>query len=108
MTAEHDLLVERVRAALAGRDVREVRMFGGLAFMVGGALAVSVGGDGGLLVRIDPARRDELLARPGARPAAMKYGRLMGEGWVQVGPEGLATDADLRSWLDVGESARPA
>ncbi|MBC9225558.1 hypothetical protein GL325_04400 [Aeromicrobium sp. 636] len=102
-----EVLVRRIRRALAGRRTREVSMFGGLSFMVDGALAVSAGGEGGLLVRIDPGRRDELTARPGARPAAMRNGREMGERWLQVDPIGLGEDADLRFWIDVGLAARP-
>ena len=95
-------LADRVRSALAGRaPVREVRMFGGLAFMVDERMVVCVRSDRDLLVRADPERADELLARPGARPAEMGAGRSMGRSWTSVGQEALATDEDLRSWIDV-------
>ena len=68
-------LVERVRAALTGRPpVREVRMFGGLAFMVDDRMVVRVRRDGDLLVRAAPERADELLALEGAGPAEMGAG----------------------------------
>lgn len=108
MPEPREEVADRIRSALAGRDVREVRMFGGLSFMVDGSLIVSASRDGGLLVRVDPARRDDLLARPGARPAAMKNGREMGDGWLQVGAAGVDSDAAVRFWLQVGEAARPS
>ncbi|WP_298460150.1 TfoX/Sxy family protein [uncultured Cellulomonas sp.] len=95
-------LAERVRAALPpGHAVREVAMFGGRAFMVDDAMVVSVGKDGDLLVRIDPARHEQLTARPGARPAVMGVDRPMGPGWITVAPSALDTDEELTSWLDV-------
>lgn len=108
MTAERDALAERVRVALPhGRPRREVPMFGGLSFMVDDALVVAARGDGGLLVRTDPARHDELLDVPGAGPAVMGTDRPMGPRWISVVPDGLITDAQLTFWLDVGlEAAR--
>ncbi len=94
-------LADRVRDALAHeQDVREVRMFGGLAFMVDGRMVacVSVGG-GALLVRVSPGRDAEYLRRAGARRAEMGAGRSMGEGWIAVDDEALAEDRDLRSWI---------
>ena len=71
-------LAGRVRQALAGRQpVREVRMFGGLAFMLDEQMLVCVRSDGELLVRAAAARADELLARAGAHPAEMGAGRPM-------------------------------
>ncbi|MGY1815763.1 TfoX/Sxy family protein [Blastococcus sp. SYSU D00820] len=105
----HDaVLADRVRAALAGEDdVREVRMFGGLAFMVRGEMVtcVSVGG-GALLVRVSPDRDAEYLARPGAGRAEMGRGRSMGEGWIAVDEEAVAEDGGLRSWLDAALERR--
>jgi TfoX/Sxy family transcriptional regulator of competence genes len=93
---------DRIRTALAGTSpVREVTMFGGLAFMVNDAMVACVRGDGGLLVRADPARADELLEREGARHAEMGSGRRMGEGWITVDDEVVATDDGLGFWLDV-------
>ncbi len=72
MTAERDALADRVRAALPhDRPVREVSMFGGLSFMVDESMVVAARSNGDLLVRIEPARNDELLKVPGANPAIM-------------------------------------
>lgn len=103
MTAERDALAERVRAALPDdRRVREVSMFGGLAFMVEDSMVVAAGRDGDLLVRIDPARSDELLNVPGARSAVMGADRPMGPGWITVSHAGLTTETQLAFWIQVG------
>lgn len=91
-------LVDRIRVALTGRDVREVPMFGGISFMVDGRLLVSSRRAGDLLVRIDLARREQLLARPGVSPAEMGSGRRMGDAWVVVAAEHLDGD-HLAEWL---------
>ena len=99
--AEHAPLVDRVRAALTGEpSTREVPMFGGVSFMVNDKMVVAVHHDGDLLVRVDPARHSELLARPGARPAEMGAGRTMGKGWIGVAAAQLATDHDVSVWVD--------
>ncbi len=103
MTAEQKALADRVRAALPqGHSTREVSMFGGLSFMVDGSMVVAAGPDGDLLVRIDPTRSDELLTRPGAKPAVMGAARPMGPGWIRVSHDGLATDEQLAFWTGVG------
>ena len=103
MTAEREALADRVWAALPNdRPVREVSMFGGLSFMVDDSMVVAVGRDGDLLVRIDPARNDELLTVPGAKPAVMGADRPMGPGWITVSPDGLTTDTQLAFWIQVG------
>lgn len=95
-------LVDRVRTALPqDREVREVAMFGGIAIMLDGAMVVSAGKDGDLLVRIDPDDHDRLVARPGAQPAVMKRGREMGPGWISVSADAIATDEQLATWLQV-------
>ncbi|WP_188037275.1 TfoX/Sxy family protein [Actinotalea sp. JY-7885] len=95
-------LAERIRGALAAHaPVREVRMFGGLAFMVDERMLVCARGDSDLLVRSDPARAAELLALPGARPAEMGAGGSMGHGWISVAQDALEDDEDLARWLGV-------
>ena len=95
-------LIDRVREALApSPPVREVRMFGGVAFMVREQMVVWVGGDGGLLVRADPEQADALLTVRGARSAEMGAGRAMSKGWISVGEVGIATDDDLDFWIGV-------
>ena len=102
MASSDSGLVDRVRRALAAcRPLREVRMFGGLSFMVAERMVVCVRGDGDLLVRADPERADELLGLEGARPAEMGAGRQMSRNWISVGPRALATDDDLRFCIGV-------
>lgn len=94
-------LAERVRHALSARSPREVKMFGGLAFMVDDRMVVCVSGGGGaLLARVEPEREPELLTRPGAKRAEMGKGRSMGEGWITICEDALDSDEDLRFWLD--------
>ncbi len=93
-------LADRVRVAVSGRAVEEKRMFGTLAFMVDGRLLVCAWGEGDLLVRIDPDRHDELIARPGAAQAFMGPGRSMGPSWLSVAADAVADDAALSFWID--------
>jgi len=95
-------LADRVRGALpGGEDVREVAMFGGLAFLVNEQLVACVSGGGGaLLVRVSRSRDAEHLAVTGARRAEMGAGRSMGQGWITVEEEALTDDRQLRFWLD--------
>lgn len=99
----HDTdLAARVRAALPDRGaVREVAMFGGLAFLVEDRMVVCVStGGGDLLVRVARERDPELVTRPGARRAEMGAGRTMGEGWIAVDRSALGTERDLQDWVD--------
>jgi TfoX/Sxy family transcriptional regulator of competence genes len=98
----YDLEVaEHLRELLAGEpDVVEKRMFGGLAFLVAGHMAVTASGKGGLLLRVDPARTEELLADGRAGRFVMR-GREM-DGWLRVDVEALQTDDALRGWVDHG------
>lgn len=99
----HDAeLAERVRALLPDQaELREVRMFGGLAFMVDDAMVACVSAGGGaLLVRVARSRDAEYLAVPGAHRAEMGAGRSMGEGWIAVDAEAVADDDGLRFWVD--------
>jgi len=93
-------LCERIRELLveehARGEVREVRMFGAVSFMVRDSLAVAADRGGRLLVRVNPLDHDRLAARPGARTGEMGE-RDMGPGWIHVEPE--AADADLGFWV---------
>jgi hypothetical protein len=94
-------LANRVRGLIAGETgLTEKRMFGGLAFMVDGNMAVVVSGQGGLMVRFDPAETETLLARPHARPFEMR-GREM-NGWLRVDAAGLSTKRQLEPWIRRG------
>ena len=84
------------------RSLAEQKMFGGLAFLVGGHLSVAASGQGGLMVRCDPADTDRLVSDPGAGPFEMR-GRAM-DGWLRVTGDAVADDAALRRWVDVGTS----
>ena len=97
MTAQKDL-VERVRDALRARDPREVSMFGGVSFMVEDRMVVAARREGTLLLRIDPADAEDLLARPGAHPALMGADRPMGDGWISIEQAALQGPG-LESWL---------
>lgn len=91
-------LANRVRELLAEElGVTEKRMFGGLAFLIDGNMAVAVRGQGGLLLRCDPQETSSLLARPHAEPFEMR-GRPM-EGWLTVGIEGVASRRQLERWV---------
>ena len=94
-------LSERVRDLVESEpDLTEKRMFGGLAFLIGGHLAVSASSKGGLLVRVDPARTDELVDEPHVGRFEMR-GRAM-DGWLRVGAEAVEDEDALRSWVDHG------
>ena len=96
------VLADRVRDALpAEKAVREVKMFGGLAFMVDEKMVACVSAGGGdLLVRVSRGRDAECLEVAGARRAEMGAGRSMGEGWIAVDGAALAADEDLGFWID--------
>jgi TfoX/Sxy family transcriptional regulator of competence genes len=99
MTFDEGLAV-RIRDIVADEDgLTEKRMFGGLAMLLHGNMAVGVHGDG-LIVRADPASQEALLAEPGARVFDMT-GRPM-KGWLMVDPEGCGEDDQLRRWVARG------
>jgi hypothetical protein len=88
-------LANRVRELLAAETYTEKRMFGGLAFLIGGHMAVAVSGQGGLMVRCAPEQTDELTAREHAAPFVMRGREL--SGWLRVEDAG-----DLRPWVEIG------
>src|SRR3954451_16518388 len=94
-------LANRIRELIAAEpDLTEKRMFGGLAFLIGGNMSVAASGQGGLMVRVDPEATDTLLAEPHAGPFEMR-GREM-QGWVRVASEGLGTKRQLEPWVRRG------
>jgi TfoX/Sxy family transcriptional regulator of competence genes len=96
-----EALSDRVRDLVhAERAVTEKRMFGGLAFLINGNMAVSASGQGGLLLRVDPAESEELASRPHAQVAVMR-GREMA-GWLRVDADGVRTRPQLESWVARG------
>jgi TfoX/Sxy family transcriptional regulator of competence genes len=100
MAYDEDLAV-RIRSLVgSGPEVTEKTMFGGLAFLIGGNMAVAASGQGGILVRVDPAQSDELVATTPARPMEMR-GREMA-GWLRVAAEDVSDDAELAGWVERG------
>ena len=94
-------LSDRVREVLRPEPgVTEKRMFGGLAFLIGGNMAVAASGQGGLMVRVAPDESPALVAKPHARPFEMR-GREM-QGWLRVDDEGVRTKRQLEPWVRRG------
>jgi TfoX/Sxy family transcriptional regulator of competence genes len=94
-------LANRIRELIAAAaDVTEKRMFGGLAFLVGGHMSVTASRQGGLMVRFDPEDTDTLLAKPHTRPFEMRGREL--DGWLRVDSEGLRTKRQLEPWVKRG------
>jgi TfoX/Sxy family transcriptional regulator of competence genes len=94
-------LANRIRELIANEEaVTERKMFGGLAFLIGGNMSVSASGQGGLLLRCDPAETERLLQKPHAEPFEMR-GRVM-DGWVRVAAEGVRTKRQLAPWVTRG------
>ena len=104
--AYDEVLAERIRTALRGRnDVVEKKMFGGITFMVAGRMSCGVVHDD-LMVRVGPDGHEEAIAQPHARP--MDFTGKPMRGMVYVAPAGIATDVDLRKWVDRGVSVATA
>jgi TfoX/Sxy family transcriptional regulator of competence genes len=94
-------LANLVRECLADEDgITEKRMFGGLAFLIGGNMAVAASGQGGLLVRVDPDESDALLREPHTAPMEMR-GREMA-GWLRVVAAGAQNPEAVRPWVERG------
>jgi TfoX/Sxy family transcriptional regulator of competence genes len=94
-------LADRIRELVGSNsDLREQKMFGGLAFLLGGNMAIAASGQGGVLVRVDPAQSDMLVATTNARLMEMR-GRQM-QGWLRVDPEDVRTKRQLAKWVELG------
>lgn len=94
-------LADRIRELLAGSPaVDEQPMFGGLAFLKTGRIAVAASSQGGLLVRADPARAEQLLAAGAAQPMQMT-GRTV-RGWLHIDADHLRTRRQLTRWIAIG------
>jgi hypothetical protein len=100
MSYDEDL-ANRIRELIAEEpDLTEKRMFGGLAFLIGGHMSVAASREGGIMVRFEPEETDALLRKPHTRPFAMRGREL--EGWLRVDPDGLRTKRDLEPWVRRG------
>lgn len=94
-------LADRIRALLGDRaGLTEQKMFGGLAFLIGGNMAVAARGGGGILVRVDPAESADLVASTAAEPMEMR-GRQMA-GWLRVDSADIEGETALAEWVERG------
>jgi TfoX/Sxy family transcriptional regulator of competence genes len=94
-------LADRIRELLGGEaDLTEKKMFGGLAFLIGGNMAVAASGQGGVLVRVDPAQSETFVSTTNARLMEMR-GRPM-QGWIRVDPDDVRTKRQLAKWVGLG------
>jgi|SRR6516165_5142618 hypothetical protein len=94
-------LADRIRELIgADRKLTQQKMFGGLAFLIGGNMAIAASGQGGVLVHVAPDQSDRLLATTDAQPMVMR-GRSM-QGWLRVAPEHVRTKRQLEKWVKLG------
>ena len=94
-------LAGRIRISLGERaGVTEKKMFGGLAFLVGGNMAIAASGQGGILVRVDPEESDALVATTPAEPMEMRDRSMAG--WLRVDTADVTDDAALGEWVERG------
>ena len=94
-------LAGRIRSLIGDEpSLREQKMFGGLAFLIGGNMAIAASGQGGILVRVDPEQSDALVSETGASVMEMR-GRSM-QGWLRVTEDDVATEAELAAWVERG------
>ena len=94
-------LASRIRELVGDQPrLSEQKMFGGLAFLIGGNMAVAASGQGGLLVRVAPAEGEKLVASGAAEPMEMR-GRAM-TGWIRVSSDAVRTKRQLLRWVGLG------
>jgi TfoX/Sxy family transcriptional regulator of competence genes len=94
-------LADRIRELIgAERGLEEKRMFGGLAFLAGGNMAISASGQGGVLVRVDPEKADHLIDTTKAEVAVMRDRPM--NGWLRVASDDLVTKRQLAKWVSLG------
>ena len=96
-------LANRIRDLLSdSRGLSEKRMFGGLAFLIHGNMAIAASGQGGILVRVPPEDTERLTVSAGAEIAVMR-GRKM-RGWIRVAEDQVRTKRKLQRWVGLGRS----
>lgn len=98
--ASDPVLADRIRALLGDRATHEKKVFGGLAFMIGGNMAVAASSNGGIIVRVDPAEGPELAKTEGVEMMVMRDKPM--PGWLRVGHEHVADDEALAPWVERG------
>jgi TfoX N-terminal domain len=101
--AYNEELAARIRELLGDEPgLEEKKMFGGLAFLIGGNMAIAASGQGGVLVRTDPDESDALVEATDADLFEMR-GRSM-KGWLRVAPEHLGSNDELARWVEIGSA----
>jgi TfoX/Sxy family transcriptional regulator of competence genes len=99
--AYDEALADRIRDLIGSEPgLTEQKMFGGLAFLIRGNMAIGASGQGGILVRVDPADSDELVESTNARLMEMR-GRSM-RGWLRIDAEDVGTKRQLAKWVELG------
>src|SRR5690348_6985921 len=94
-------LAERIRSLVQDESgLSEKKMFGGLAFLINGNMAVAASGQGGMMLRVEPAQTEALLDEPSVRRLEMR-GREM-DGWLRIDPEAVASDEAFGTWVRRG------
>jgi TfoX/Sxy family transcriptional regulator of competence genes len=94
-------LADRIRELVGGeKGLTEQKMFGGLAFLIGGNMAVAASGQGGILVRVDPGQSDKLVSTTKAEPMVMR-GKAM-DGWLRVDAKDVREKRQLTAWVKRG------
>lgn len=93
-------LASRIRELIPGSpDVVEKKMFGGLAFMIGGRMAIAASGGGGILIPVDPEQSEQLIQEPGVSRMVMR-GREMA-GWLNVDAEVVTSREQVARWVEL-------
>jgi TfoX-like protein len=99
--AYDEVLADRIRDLLAGEaGLTEQKMFGGLAFLIGGNMAIAASGQGGVLVHVDPEQSEGLIATTNARVMEMRRRQM--QGWLRVDSEDVRTKRQLAKWVTLG------
>ncbi|MGB3676042.1 MAG: TfoX/Sxy family protein [Candidatus Nanopelagicales bacterium] len=99
--AYDELIADRIRELVAEvPGLSEKKMFGGLAFLINGNMAVAASGQGGIMVRADPDASERLVESTKAQPMEMR-GRSM-KGWLRVESDAVATKRELKKWVEIG------
>jgi len=94
-------LADRIRELVRAQEqLSEQKMFGGLAFLIAGNMAVAASGQGGLMVRVDPAEGERLVASGAAEPMEMRGREMLG--WLRVAADDVRTTRQLTKWVKLG------
>ncbi len=98
--AYEEKLAERIRQVLKRRrNITEIKMFGGLGFMLRGHMCCGVIGDE-LMVRVGAEAYEDALRRKHARE--MDFTGQPLRGFVYVAAKGIRTSSALKAWVDLG------